>query len=167
MSAIIYTNKGIGLQKAIAAAGYSLWYSANQEKWLSSDDAAVQEIIDTYDPLPYERAAAKARIRSQIQAAAEHIESAYCSIEKQVWPYLRLEIEAWQANSNAPTPTINAISTRANEARSQTLASVAEKVAQFRDFANKLVGDRKKIYAEIDAETDWLTISQINYTYSE
>lgn len=48
--AIQYIEKGIGLHDAINAAGFSLWEENGQ--WLSSDDAAVQAIIDAYDPLP-------------------------------------------------------------------------------------------------------------------
>jgi hypothetical protein len=44
--AIIYTEKGYGLHAAIAAAGHSL--TQLDGVWLSSDDAAVQSIIDGY-----------------------------------------------------------------------------------------------------------------------
>lgn len=47
---ITYTEKGAGLHAAVAAAGHTLWQLDGE--WLSSDDAAVQAIIDAYDPLP-------------------------------------------------------------------------------------------------------------------
>lgn len=47
---INYTEKGAGLHAAIAAAGH--WLLEQDGVWVSSDDAAVQTIIDTYDPLP-------------------------------------------------------------------------------------------------------------------
>lgn len=50
---INYTEKGIGLHKLIEDSGYSL--EQRDGEWISSDDNSVQIIIDTYNPLPYER----------------------------------------------------------------------------------------------------------------
>lgn len=47
---INYTEKGYGLHQAIADAGYTL--RRIDGVWESSDDVAVQAIIDAYDPLP-------------------------------------------------------------------------------------------------------------------
>lgn len=161
--AINFVNKGNGLHKAIFDAGHRLAMN-NDNVWVSSDDVAVQAIIDAYDPLPYERAQAKLRVMSQIQSAANFIEAAYASVERQTWPYQRLEVEAYLLDSNAPTPTIDAIALSAEEPRATTLANAIEKVAQFKAFSNNLIGKRRKLYAQIDAETDWQVISQINYT---
>lgn len=159
--AINYTEKGNGLHKAIFDAGHRLELANNV--WVSSNDVAVQAIIDAFDPLPYERAQAKLRVMNQIQAAANFIEASYASVEKQTWPYQRLEVEAYLADSNAPTPTIDAIAASAEEPRATTLANAVEKVGQFKAFTNTLVGKRRKLYAQIEAETDWQVISQINY----
>jgi hypothetical protein len=43
---IAYSEKGIGLHNAIDAAGYALW--CQNGVWMSSNDAAVQAIIDSY-----------------------------------------------------------------------------------------------------------------------
>jgi len=43
---ITYTEKGAGLHAAIGAAGLALWCADNV--WCSTDDAAVQAIIDAY-----------------------------------------------------------------------------------------------------------------------
>lgn len=53
--AINYIEKGAGLHAAIQAAGH--WLYSRGGTWVSSDDAAVQAIIDTYDPLPEARRA--------------------------------------------------------------------------------------------------------------
>lgn len=45
---INYTEKGIGLHEAIARAGHTLMQVDGQ--WVASDDAAVQAIIDGFDP---------------------------------------------------------------------------------------------------------------------
>lgn len=47
---INYTEKGQGLHGAIIAAGH--WLMQVDGNWESSNDAAVQAIIDSYDPLP-------------------------------------------------------------------------------------------------------------------
>lgn len=46
--AISYVEKGIGLHDAIEAAGHSLVQVDGE--WIASDEAAVQAIIDTYEP---------------------------------------------------------------------------------------------------------------------
>ena len=61
--AIIYTEKGSWLHDEIAAQGHSL---INQDSvWISSDDVAVQAIIDTFDPLPFAKAEARSRIKTE------------------------------------------------------------------------------------------------------
>lgn len=47
---INYTEKGIGLHRVVAAAGHALYQ--RDGIWLSSNDVAVQALIDAYDELP-------------------------------------------------------------------------------------------------------------------
>ena len=47
---INYIEKGQGLHSAITEAGH--WLMQVDGQWESSDDVAVQAIIDSYDPLP-------------------------------------------------------------------------------------------------------------------
>ena len=47
---IKYTEKGAGLHDVIRAAGH--WLRQVNGEWVSSDDAAVQSIMDGYNPLP-------------------------------------------------------------------------------------------------------------------
>ena len=51
---IAYLEKGVGLHQEIAAVGHSLYQLDNV--WISSNDAAVQAIIDAYDPRVSQRA---------------------------------------------------------------------------------------------------------------
>jgi len=64
---INYIEKGIYLHDYISELGYSL--IENDGVWESSDDIAVQNIIDTFDPLPYAIAEAKNIIKD---ASAKH-----------------------------------------------------------------------------------------------
>lgn len=52
--AITYTEKGPGLHLAVRAAGH--WLRQENGAWQSSNDVAVQAIIDSYDPMTYTRA---------------------------------------------------------------------------------------------------------------
>ena len=60
---IQYTEKGPGLHSAIAQAGH--WLRQENGVWISSDDAAVQAIIDGYDPAPVARAAKWLEIQAE------------------------------------------------------------------------------------------------------
>jgi len=71
---ISYTEKGYGLHEAIRAAGHSL--EQRDGVWLSSDDVAVQAIIDAYDALPPAQAAKWEEIkaeRDRRKAAGVHV----------------------------------------------------------------------------------------------
>lgn len=78
---IAYINKGEWLSDAIYQAGHFLMRRNNI--WISSDDVAVQQIIDTFDPLPYaqsealelvKEASAKKRLQYVTQAAGKDAE---------------------------------------------------------------------------------------------
>ena len=60
---IIYIEKGYGLHLAIRDAGHNI--EMLNGAWITSDDIAVQAVIDAYDPSPYEKAEA-------IKAIEEH-----------------------------------------------------------------------------------------------
>lgn len=74
---INYTEKGRHLHEAIRKAGH--WLREENGQWVSSDDVAVQAIINAYDPLPdykTERVAAiKADGLARIQAVFPAINS--------------------------------------------------------------------------------------------
>lgn len=57
---ILYIEKGANLHKAISNAGYTIYKLDGS--WVSSDDTAVQAIIDSYDPLPEAQAEAIDRV---------------------------------------------------------------------------------------------------------
>lgn len=60
---ISYTEKGYGLHDAVRAAGH--WLEQRDGVWLSSDDAAVQAIINEYDPVPPAQAAKWEEIKAE------------------------------------------------------------------------------------------------------
>ena len=60
---INYTEKGEALHRVIADAGH--WLEQRDGVWVSDNDAAVQAIIDAYDPLPPAKSARLAEIRAE------------------------------------------------------------------------------------------------------
>lgn len=52
--AITYIEKGPGLHIAVRAAGH--WLRQENGVWISSNDAAVQAMINSFDPMTYTRA---------------------------------------------------------------------------------------------------------------
>lgn len=60
---INYIEKGIGLHRAISAAGYVIY---NEDGvWITNNDTAVQSIIDAYDQLPDEKVTKVAEVREE------------------------------------------------------------------------------------------------------
>ena len=161
---ISYIEKGLGLHIAINGSGHNLRQVDNV--WICSDDTAVQAIIDSYDPLPYEREQAKKRITNQINVAAESLESAYPEIEKRMFPYQRKEAEAYQSDSGAATPVLDAIATKRGVARTDQINRVLAKISEYDAFTASLIGERQRLEDLIDSEADFKVIQSINYESS-
>lgn len=62
---IRYTEKGSRLHEAIRAAGH--WLREENGEWVSSDDAAVQAIIDSFDSVAAELPAKIAAVKEEAQ----------------------------------------------------------------------------------------------------
>ena len=102
---IQYTEKGIGLHAAIARAGHSL----RQENgvWISSDDAAVQAIIDGYT-LAKAKALKQAEISLHAKSLRDKVVSTISAGEMASWPIKLAEASAFAANPATPTPMLSA-----------------------------------------------------------
>lgn len=121
--AINYVEKGQGLHDAIAAAGHWLKQQSNGI-WVSSNDVAVQAIIDNY-PLDNCKAELKSRIDEHAKKLRDSVVSVYSSGEMASWPVKRGEALAYQASSNAAdAPILSAEAT----ARGETLQSIVDRV---------------------------------------
>lgn len=60
---INYTEKGAALHASIRAAGH--WLREENGAWVSSNDEAVQAIIDSFDPLPEARRAKWLQVQAE------------------------------------------------------------------------------------------------------
>lgn len=77
---INYTEKGIGLHDAIQRAGY--WLTEGPNGWESSNDVAVQGIIDGYDAIGAVRAARIGAIKADGLARINSAFPAIVSIDE-------------------------------------------------------------------------------------
>lgn len=148
---INYVDNGYGLQSAISEAGYSLVRRDNV--WVSDDDVAVQAIIDSYDPLPYEVETAKTRIRAvafvkrgeyvtvapgkDAEYRQKQAEGNAFLADSSIGPYLQARIAR---TSETPGAVITLWISKSN-----TMRSSLSVVSAIVDHASLL----------LDAETDW------------
>lgn len=148
---ILYIEKGANLHKAISNAGYTIYKLDGS--WVSSDDTAVQAIIDRYDPLPEAKAEALQRVKEAsatkrlefvTQAAGKDAEYTFKAREATqfeidgsvgVFMQARMSLTGDTAQSVADLWNANALAWK----------QVGAAIAGLEDKANKDIG----------AETDW------------
>ena len=70
---INYTEKGVWLHEEVSRQGYII--SQHGSVWVTSNDVAVQAIIDAFNPLPYAKADAKALLKAEAATRASDIYS--------------------------------------------------------------------------------------------
>lgn len=119
---IDYTEKGAGLHARIAAAGH--WLQSIDGVWHSSDDAAVQALIDGYTV-----ADSQSDVCARINALGRQLrDSAVAGVspaEMASWPIKRAEAIAYTATGNAAdAPMLTAEAA----ARGVTLADIVARV---------------------------------------
>ena len=158
---ITYNSKYSGLTVEINRLGHTL-LSINGV-WTSSDDVAVQAIIDSFDELIPARVEAKKRIVAQAQSYMADIEAEYPSFEKATWPTQKAEAEAWSIDSASPTPMLDNIATAREMDRVTILDKALVKVVSYNNYAASLAGKRQKLEDDIDNSTDLDFINSINF----
>jgi len=145
-----WTEKGYGLIEEIRAQGH--WVKQVDGVFVSSDDAAVQAIIDAYDPWPNEIEKKKAEI---IEKMEEHLNALvlkkYPRFEVESWPYQKQDAEAFTADSNASTPTLDVIAAQRGTSKAEVVARVLAKAEAFNLLAATYAGERQRIENIIDA----------------
>lgn len=122
--AINYIEKGAGLHAEIAAAGHSL--SEIDGVWTSSNDSAVQAIIDAYDGVPTAKAAKIAAINAECGARLiARYGSPAEQVSRSIGIYGQEEQAAMQAGIAA---TIDASNVASNEVLAATTIEQVEAV---------------------------------------
>jgi hypothetical protein len=122
--AIKYTEKGIGLHDAIAAAGLSLWQEGGEWRTGPGQEAAVQAIIDGYT-LGQAIANRQAECLVIAKGMRDKAINGISSGEMAGWPIKLAEARAFAADpAGAPTPMLSAEAA----ARGVTVAELVGKV---------------------------------------
>lgn len=124
---ISYVEKGDGLHPAIRAAGH--WLREENGVWVSSDDAAVQVIIDNYvapDPLDAAKMAKSTEVSAHAKRLRDRVVAAISAGEMASWAVKLAEARDFAANADpARCPMLSAEAS----ARGVTLADMVTKVA--------------------------------------
>lgn len=130
----------------------------------STDDIAVQYIIDNFDRFVFARDSAYIRINEQLQSYLDNlVTSKYSRAEQDTFPYQRLEVEAWEKDNSTPTPTIDKIALNREVSRDDQLSKVSGKTAYFTDLTDTAIGKSQKIKDQIKASTDLDFINSVNF----
>lgn len=148
---ITYTEKGYGLHQAIAAAGHSL--SQVDGVWIASDEAAVQAIIDAFDPLP----PARDEARIAIDEAAERARLRY--ITPGAGQAATYQIKEAQARQYLADGTVGILLRLEAQATGASVAEVSALIVataeQWIGLAALIEARRMGAKAAVGAEIDW------------
>jgi len=154
---ITYINKGHWLHDEISSQGESL---VNKNGvYISSDDTAVQAIIDTFDPLPFAQAEAVALI----DAAAEETRMRYVTPGAGQAGTYEIKRTQAQAFKDAGYPEVDIADYPMIYAESQAIASTGQVAADLiLNTANQWIAlaafieqTRRTANEQIKAEADW------------
>lgn len=119
---ITYIEKGYGLHETISAAGH--WLAQSGGEWRSSDDVAVQAIIDSYT-LDQAKAFRCIEIARHAKKIRDQVISDISAGEMSSWPIKLSESAKYAATGNAAD--VPMLSMEA-QARGITLAELVAKV---------------------------------------
>ncbi|MDO6718803.1 hypothetical protein Q4575_05285 [Psychrosphaera sp. 1_MG-2023] len=145
----------------IQRQGYSIWIMDGVVE--TSDDGAVQEIIDSFDPLVPARLEAIQRINEQSQSYMNEIESAYPSFEKHTWPAQKIESENWAVDSTCDTPVLDAIATARGVDRVTLIQKAVIKTQQYNALAATMAGKRQAFEQQIEQSNDLSWICSVQF----
>lgn len=98
---IHYIEKGLGLHEAIRRAGH--WLREENSAWVSSDDAAVQAIIDSFvapDTLAAAKTAKAAEVSAHAKRLRDRVVANISAGEMASWPVKLAEARDFAANGN-------------------------------------------------------------------
>ena len=150
-----YIEKGACLHEAIAAAGH--WLEQRDGVWLSSDDEAVQAIIDACT-----LAQAKAEKKRQVSALArqkyELVTAGVSPAEMAGWPILAAEANAYTATGQVG-PAIQAEADVRGIPVADLVAKIDANAAAFQGVRASIAGTDGKKRDEISALTTFAAVA--------
>ena len=128
----------------------------------TSDEAAIQAIIDSYDPLPKAKADAKARLVEQFNAVMSDIENAYPEAVKRTFDRQESEAREYVANNAVIGSTLQRLATKRGITVDDLATKIITKADALRVLVDDLNGDMQALEDQIESETNWQTVEQIN-----
>ncbi len=135
---IYYTEKGAGLHEAVAVAGHFM--RQVNGIWVSSDDVAVQAIIDAY-PLTSCQAEVIEAIDAHASALRDQVVANISSAEMASWAIKQREAAAYQASGNSADAPMLGIEAQARGVPVGDLAAkVLDKGAQLSQLEAVIAG---------------------------
>ena len=157
---INYIEKGAGLHAAIKAAGHSL--SQLDGAWISSDDAAVQAIIDGYS-LAQAKAEKKRDVSAKAREKYDLVTAGISAAEMAGWPVLLSEALSYRADG-----TVGAAIQVEATIRGITVADLVTKIegnaAAFHGARAAIAGTDGKKRDEVDALTTFESVAAYDVT---
>ena len=148
---INYIEKGSYLHDEIHRQGYAI--RQRDGIWITSNDIAVQAIIDTFDPLPFAQAEAKELIKEA--SAAKRLQYVTQAAGKSA-EYI---FKAQEAKQFGIDGTVGVFMQARMNATSETAATVAAvwngRAAAWEMIGGNIAALEDKGANDIDAATDW------------
>lgn len=158
---INYSEKGIGLHDAINKAGYLL--VERDGVWTSTDDSAVQAIIDNYS-LADAKAYAMAQVMKKAKGLRDKVVSAVSPGEMSSWAIKVAEASKYRTTGNASSCPMLGIEATARQVPLETLVSKVEANSDRLSTIEAMIGGVDGRHRDaIAALNSFEAISQYNY----
>ncbi len=138
----------------IERRGFSIVKVDNQWDYNIEDEGAIQEIIDSFDPLINARAEAIKRINEQSQSYMQSVEDEYPEFEKRTWSAQSAEANAWALDDTSLTPVLDAIALARGVDRLTIISKAYAKSLNYTNTAASLAGARQALESQIIESTD-------------
>lgn len=155
---INYIEKGAGLHRAISAAGY--WLEERGGVWISSNDAAVQAIIDGYT-LAEAKAERKRECSAKAREKYDLVTAGISAAEMAGWPILLSEAMTYRA-SGAVGAAIQSEATIRGIAVADLVTKIEGNAAAFQQARAAIAGTDGRKRDEIDALTTFDAVAAYN-----
>lgn len=152
---ITYSEKGAGLHRAISDAGH--WLEQRDGVWISSDDTAVQSIIDGYT-LAQAKAEKKREVSALARTKYDLVTAGISAAEMAGWPILLSEAVAYRAGSTTH-PALTAEASIRGITVEALVTKVEGNAAAFQAARAAIAGTDGKKRDEIDALTTFEAVA--------
>jgi hypothetical protein len=158
---IEYAEKGAGLHAAIADAGH--WLQQTVGVWISSDDAAVQALIDGYT-LEQSRAYKKAEITAHAKRLRDKVVSAVSAGEMASWSIKQSEARKFAATGlTADAPLLSAEAAARGVDLLEIVSRVAGNATRFAALEAQIGGVDGRHRDALDLINDFDSIAAYDY----